>query len=333
MKTAIVSNIILPIKLLFRRERTVIGRERLALLLFCYIPVMLIGVAANFAGATEPSAPFFNYTHTAFLAVAAIVFCLYCKQKIDIGACLAAFTLTGQAIVSVEMLYCAFNATPYYIMLIMANTVLLAMNAMVSVAAYMKKNTIVLGTATLLTYVACALITAEALLESFIPVFAIAFFFVSAIGFWVAKASQKLEDENQKMKRDEMEVLHMLRLKRNEVKAYIELASEKNTVSGTRVLLDRLDRRSRHNILTNIEEYFKARDADMDSVARAFPEFTASEREICRLILRGKRLGEISVILEKKESNITSQRASMRRKLGLKPSDNLLEALQQRMAL
>ena len=61
-----------------------------------------------------------------------------------------------------------------------------------------------------------------------------------------------------------------------------------------------------------------------------FPELTASGREVCRLILQDKKLGEICAILDKKESNINSTRMHIRRKLNMQPSDNLRKVLQER---
>lgn len=320
-----------PFRILYRREHTIIGRQRLSLLLLCYLPVLLMGILANFFGFTQPSASFFNYTHTLFLIAAIAFLLLYGKGKINIGVCLSAFTIIGQSVISIEMVYCALRPTPYYIMLIMANVVLLTMNMTVSMIASMKTNTIILGGITLGIYIVCSFLANDATMKSFIVIFIIAFTFLSLIGVWMAKNVNKMESENEQMKRNELEVLHILRLKKDEVKAFMSLASERSSHDGTKVLLDRLDRKARYNLLANVEEYLKTRDTDLEIIANMFPEFTQSEREICRLILQGKKMGDICLILNKNESNINSQRANMRKKLELKPSENLQKALQQRL--
>lgn len=320
-----------PFRKLYHKEHTTLGRQRLTLLLFCYIPVLFMGIIANFLGITQPYASFFNYTHTLFLITAAVFLWLYCKGEINIGICLSAYTIIGQLFISIEMIYCSFYPTHYYIMLIMANVVLLTMNITVSIVASMKKNTIILGAITLGVYIACSFLAHDNIMKSFIIIFIIAFTFLSLIGVGMAKSVNKIESENEQMKREEMEVLHILRLKRNEVKAFVSLASEKYSHDGTKVLLERLDRKSRHNLISNVEEFIKTRNTDLDIIANVFPEFTPSEREICRLILQGKKLNDICAILNKNESNINSQRANMRRKLGLRSSENLQKALQQRL--
>lgn len=316
---------------LFEREHTITGRQRVGLLVFCYIPIMVLGVLANFLGLTEPSATFFQYTHSVCLAAAVIYLWLYCKGKINITICLASFTIIGQIIISIEMIYCALRPTPYYTMLILANTVLLAMNTTVSLAAYMQKNTLILGAATICVYVACSFISGDSLLKSFIIVFAIAFFFVSLVGMGLAKVSNKLEEENEQLKKEETELLHILRLRKDEVRAFVDLSTKEHPTDGTKVFLSRLDKKSRINLLNNVEEYLKSRSTELDTIEKLFPEFTPSEREICRLILQGKKLGEICMTLGKSESNINSQRTNMRRKMGLQTADNLQQKLLERL--
>lgn len=320
-----------PFRKWLQNEHSVLDRQRLALLLFCYIPFLLLGVAANFLGVTEPSAPFFGYTHTLLVLTAAVFLLLYCRRKISITVCFAAFIIIGQTILSVEMIYCAFQGTLYYDMLIMANMVLLSQNTLVATAGLMRQVPVLLGIATLFIYILCSWITGDELLNSFIVVFILVFLFTSVIGVWVANSMGQLEHENEEYKKGEKELLHILRLKRDEVRAFVALASEKYSHDGTKVLLEQLDTKSKLNLLTNVEEYLRTRNTDLEIIEQKFPELTPSEREICRLILQGKKLYDICRILGKNESNINSQRANMRKKLGLQPADNLQKALQQRL--
>lgn len=320
-----------PFRKWLRREHSLLDRQRLALLLFCYIPFLLLGVAANFLGLTEPSAPFFYYTHTLLVFSAAVFLVLYYRRKISITICFAAFIIIGQTILSVEMIYCAFQRTLYYDMLIMANMVLLSLNALVATAGMMKRVSVLLGISTLSIYILCAWLAGDEILGSFIIVFVQVFLFSSVIGVWVANSMGQLEHENEDYKKGEKELLHILRLKKDEVKAFVALASEKHSSDGTQMLLERLDTKSKHNLLANVEAYLKTKNTDLEIIGQKFPELTPSEREICRLILQGKKLYDICRILGKNESNVNSQRANMRKKLGLQPADNLQKVLQQRM--
>lgn len=314
-----------------RRERSLLGRQRLALLLFGYLPVTVLGIVAIFFEVTGPTSTFFNYTHSCFLLLGATLLYLLYVRKISTAACLSAFTLLGQATLSVEMMYLATSPTQYNLMVIVANTVLLALNAMISMAALLERNTLVLGVATIATYVACTIISGDETLQNFLVLFVISFAIVGIVGQLVAKSTHDIEEENRKLKKDEAELLTILRLRKEEIKAFISLATKKNSQDRTRLLLESLDKKTKHNLLTNVEEFIRSRETERSIIEKTFPELTPSEREICRLVLQGKKLGEICLILSKTESNVNSQRANVRRKLGLQPSDNLLRKLQERL--
>jgi len=57
---------------------------------------------------------------------------------------------------------------------------------------------------------------------------------------------------------------------------------------------------------------------------------TFSEKEICKLILQGHTLKEICAELNKSESNITSQRCHIRKKLNMDRRDDLRRTLEVR---
>lgn len=330
-KHSIFQRISLPVRRLFSQEHDIIGRQRLALLLFGYLPITVFGIIAIFIEVTGPTASFFNYTHVGFLIAVAATLYLFLSRRIKVAACLSAFTVLGQLTLTVEMIYLAMSPTQYNLMVIVANTVLLALNTMISMAALLERNTLILGAATIATYIACTIISGDGTLRNFLVLFIISFTIVGLVGLLVARSTRNMEKENIKLKKGEAELLTILRMKKNEVKAFVALTSKKYSHEGTRVLLENFDKKARRTLIVNVEDYIKARNTGLETIKRAFPELTPSEWEICQLILQGKKLGEISFILNKTESNINSHRANMRRKLGLQPSDNLQVKLQERL--
>lgn len=330
-KHSILHRISLPVRRLFSQEPDTIGRQRLALLLFGYLPVTVFGIIAIFIEVTGPTASFFNYTHGGFLIAGAIMLYMFLSRRIRVAACLSAFTVLGQLTLTVEMIYLALSPTQYNLMVIVANTVLLALNTMISMAALLERNTLILGAATIATYIACTVISGDGILRNFLVLFIISFTIVGLVGLLVAKSTHNMEEEIIRLKKGEAELLTLLRMKKDEVKAYVSLTSKKYSHEGTRELLESFDKKARRNLIVNVEEYLMARNTDLETIKKALPELTPSEREICQLILQGKKLGEISIILNKTESNINTHRANMRRKLGLQPTDNLQEKLQERI--
>lgn len=61
-------------------------------------------------------------------------------------------------------------------------------------------------------------------------------------------------------------------------------------------------------------------------------DLTNSEIQICKLVLQDKSLKEICILLDKTESNITSQRSHIRKKLNMDRKDDLKRTLELRFA-
>ncbi len=326
----ILSCILAFLRRLMHKDDSILGRQHLLLMLFCYLPtiVYLLVCLMDLAG---PDDAFFDYTHGIFLAVITVFLILFFRDKADVVTCLNAFTITGQSLVSMEMLYIAGSPTFENEMLIMANVVLLALNAMISMAAYLKWTTIALTIATSMTYLFCAFISQSPSLWSFAVVFIIAFSSLGTIGLLMARNYERLTSENGQLKKSEEELLSIMILSKEDIKACISLAADKHSDTESCRLIEQLDKKSRRNLLNNIGTYLQAMNYDQITVSSAFPELSASEREICRLVLQNKKLTEICTILDKTESNISTQRANIRKKLGLAHDDNLKERLLARM--
>lgn len=326
----LLSGILAFLQRLMHKDDSILGRQRLLLMLFCYLPtiVYLLVCIMDLAG---PDDVFFDYTHGIFLVVITVFLILFFRDKADIVTCLNAFTITGQSLVSMEMLYIAGSPTLDNEMLIMANVVLLALNAMISMAAYLKWTTVALAIATSITYLFCAFISRSLSLWSFAIVFIIAFSSLGTIGLLMAKNYERLASENRQLKKSEEELLNIMILSKEDITACISLAAEKHSDTESYKLIEQLDKKSRRNLLNNIDTYLQARNYDQITISSVFPELSASEREICRLVLQNKKQTEICTILDKTESNISTQRAHIRKKLGLTHEDNLKERLQARM--
>ena len=175
------------------------------------------------------------------------------------------------------------------------------------------------------------IITGNDILSNFFGIF-LAIFAVSCIlGYRLVQNIRSLEKENTSLKKDEEEFFDLLGQKKEQVRAYFELASGRKDLDKTKALLEMAGEGMRHYIIENVKEYLAVRDTGMLEMETLFPELSASEREVCLLILQGKSLNEVCAILGKKEGNITSTRTHIRRKLDMQPTDNLRKVLQERV--
>lgn len=157
------------------------------------------------------------------------------------------------------------------------------------------------------------------------------FAYIGILGLHIARISEQLQDENETIKQEEEELMHVLRLNKEQLKLYIELAKKEQSEDETLLILNKFSDKTQKYVVDNVMKYVKAQATTSKQIEECFPELSSSERDIVQLILRGYKLGSICMMLNKTESNVNTQRANIRRKLRLQSADNLNDALQKRM--
>lgn len=319
----------LPVALL-KRETSFLGKQQLYVLVY-YTAATLIGLCANLIGMSGPQKDFNLWLNLVFFIMVAMPFAGYILHRISLTAAISGVIMTTQVATSVEMLYCAFAPDEYHLMLIVGNTVLLAVNILFALIAYLAYIPYILCGISMGTYFACICITENGSLANFFLILLVIFITVSVLGSRLVKNIRLLDKENISLKKNEEEFFNMLGMKKEHVEAYMELAREKQGLDRTEALLGMLGEDLHRHVIANVKEYISAQEAGMLEMEKLFPELTASEREVCRLILQDKKLNDICAILGKKESNINSTRAHIRKKLNMQPSDNLRRILQERV--
>lgn len=119
-------------------------------------------------------------------------------------------------------------------------------------------------------------------------------------------------------------------LREEERKALHMLADLKDEEKDMAVnLLSRL-RPEQQNILERAAEQLKTSELSKKAWDLVCADLTNSERVICQMVLEGKMLKEICNELNKSESNITSQRSHIRKKLNMDRKDDLRRELEKR---
>lgn len=97
-------------------------------------------------------------------------------------------------------------------------------------------------------------------------------------------------------------------------------------------LIERLTPETRESLVHHASEHLKKKELDELAWDMICSSLTASEKQICKLILEGYPLKEICSKLNKSESNITSQRSHIRKKLGMSREEDLRRTLEARIA-
>ena len=120
------------------------------------------------------------------------------------------------------------------------------------------------------------------------------------------------------LREEERKALHML----------ADLKDEEKDVAVN--LMSRLRPEQQQKILDRAAEQLKTSEQSRKAWDLVCADLTNSERVICHMILEGKSLKEICIELNKSESNITSQRSHIRKKLNMDRKDDLRRELEKR---
>lgn len=308
-------------------------QERNRFYIYMYITLLLvIAIPLNLIGFTGPNELFYIYANSINLLTGILIFVLLYMQKIKLETSISALLIANQIEIALESIYCAINPSIYNSHLIVGNLVLSTIIIMLSILAYIRNLPLIISIISMGIYGTCILISDNEILQNFFMLYVLIFACLSLLGKKLIVTIQKLEAENTNLKNDEAEMLRILRINKPQIKAYIEFSKKKeSTTEEMEKLLELIGERSQRNIINTVSNYLAEKHTKITIVAKTFPELTLSEVEIARLIIQGKKLKEICEILKKTENNITAHRGHIRKKLGLKPNENLQMALTERL--
>ena len=316
---------------LLKRESNYLDRQR-QWLLVCFAVMLSLGILSNILGLSGAFDPFFTASNIVFLIVVVSSFAAYLLGKIGVVRGIALLAVATQVFIGMDILYSAFVPTlKDNTMVILINMLILAGNMFFSLAAYQARLTRWLVAIALGVYLVCVVVTGNESLRNYFFMMLLILLFISVLSLGIARNGEYLVNANKILQREEEELLQVLRINKKQIKAYVALAKERHNVKQTEHLLDLLGEASQKNVIDNVLQYIQTRELSKQNLERVFPELSSSEREICYLILQNKKLAEICVLLNKTESNITTQRGNIRKKLGMLPSDNLQKVLEKRI--
>ena len=318
------------IRQLFRREHTFVGRQRMMVLLSASLMAFL-GVAANLFKLNLQEEPFFLILHYVYLPLTLGAVLLYFLRAVKVKTAIIMLTLFAQICSTTEILFCSFAPTQYDKLLIAADIFLSIVNILFALMAYLRYLPYVLSLMTLSAFTFGVYYNDSSEAFSFLPLYVLSFTAVSTMGHWLVKNTRDLDHENIRLRQEESLFRRILHLHRSEVNAYLELAERPHEKGETARLFNLMSEKTQQHVVSNLKAYLIDQEMQRKNIAALLPELTPSECEICQLILKGKKLGEICSLLNKSETNICSQRAHIRKKLGLQTKDDLREALRQRV--
>lgn len=308
-------------------ENGVIGRQRLAVLVYTSL-IIILGIPLNLIGLTGPEGKYYFIQNIFHLLLCFIGYFLYFTHRINLTTTLSFTFIVSQLAVSAEMIYCAYNPTFYHLMLIVGNLLISIAIVFFTFTAYMTVIPYIVSSIAIGTYIFCAYTTGDPNLLNFTGIFIIIFIATCLLGYNISNKSLLLQKENLLLKSHEDHLLDFFNMSKEQFDAYIELSTQKQlSLERRKMLLEAMGEKTKLNLFNVVSDQLIQDRTDERIIAEVFSELTPSERQICRLILQHKSIGEICELLGKSQGNITSQRTHIRQKLGLKPNENLKERL------
>lgn len=313
------------------KEKSLLNQRRQRLAVW-YVPILVLGALSDLLELSGSFDIFYKFTNSILLLLTLLWSTCYIVKKMSILRTVSFLSSTTQVLISIDTVYCAFTpAVPHTQMVIFVNILILTANTMFSVATYQGITILTNVVISIVTFFVCMLFTNGHDFQQYAVMVLLVFAYIGILGLHIARISEQLQDENETIKQEEEELMHVLRLNKEQLKLYIELAKKEQSEDETLLILNKFSEKTQKYVVDNVMKYVKAQATTSKQIEESFPELSSSERDIVQLILRGYKLGSICTMLNKSESNINTQRANIRRKLRLQSADNLNDALQKRM--
>ena len=314
---------------LHSRELSPMRRQRLVVLL--YATAILEGVIPIIIMTSAGNHPFLLWSNVALWIVGAVMITLYFMRRLSLDFTINTLAVVIQIELSAEIICCATINSPYTSALVMENLFLAVVVVLLAATAYLHYLPYLLSLLALSAYVYSMVVMNNIFMQEFCPVFFFVFCVICLSSNRIYECTEGLETENKSLHRNEEDIQWVLSMNQEQIKAFVALSKNRDGNEDTGKLLDMVGERAKHNIINAVAAYQKQKEITDRRLQRALPMLTASEIEICAMILQDKRQSDICILLGKSASNINSQRSHIRKKLALAPDDDLKEALLARL--
>ncbi len=312
-------------------EKVFLDRRRQGLAVW-FVLLITLGILADLLELSGSFSIFYKYSNSIMLVLIWTSATCYLLKKTNILQTVSLLSLTTLLFISTDTIYCALvPSVPHTDMVVLVNMLILTANIMFSIATYQTVTTMLNVTLSITTFFVCMVLTNNKDSLQYVAMMTLIFIYIGILGLHITRNSNHLQDENTTIKNEEEELMHLLRLNKEQMRLYIQLAKRKYNEDETKLILAQFNEKTQKYIIDNVTKYLDAEASTEKRIEKAFPELTPSERDIARMILHGHKLGAICTMLNKTESNVNTQRANIRRKLGLQPQDNLYDFLKTKM--
>lgn len=268
------------------------------------------------------------YTLSTLLWVSTgVVFVLYLMQRMSLRVAISTFGIVTQLVESARIVYVAMERPAGFEETIVFNQIISLALIIYLVMAAVRHIPSVVALMSIATIVAAYLCTDKAISRQIVVIFIIVEIFTCVLGDMIRRGIRTLQRENDDYHTTQNHLLSTFRMTKTELLAYLQLGRGGKSDRDINDFFDHIGERTEANLIRAVEQRVALRKMKHADISATFPNFTPTEREVCRLIIGGKTIVEIAGILNKNTNNISSVRIHIRKKLGLAIGKDLREAL------
>lgn len=252
---------------------------------------------------------FYNIVHTIALAVLTYV---VLKRKVVFKTGISLLYILVFVKLAIDSMLCLHYQGDRDNLSVMSNIFIMFILAITAQSQQLNRTT--LGFAVALLPVVAVALSHTQISVLFFSIKAILVGFLMILYVWLYNWEPLIIKElrqPKQLREEERKALHML----------ADLKDEEKDMAVN--LLSRLRPEQQQNILERAAEQLKTSELSKKAWDLVCADLTNSERVICQMVLEGKMLKEICIELNKSESNITSQRSHIRKKLNMDRKDDL----------
>ena len=255
------------------------------------------------------------------------VFVLYLMQRMSLRVAISTFGIVTQLVESARIVYVAMERPAGFEETIVFNQIISLALIIYLVMAAVRHIPSIVALMSIATIVAAYLCTDKAISRQIVVIFIIVEIFTCVLGDMIRRGIRTLQRENDDYHTTQNRLLSTFRMTKTELLAYLQLGRGGKSDRDINDFFDHIGERTEANLIRAVEQRVALRKMKHADISATFPNFTPTEREVCRLIIGGKTIVEIAGILNKNTNNISSVRIHIRKKLGLAIGKDLREAL------
>lgn len=258
----------------------------------------------------------YNVVHT--LALALLMYVVL-KRKVVFKTGISLLYILVFVKLAIDSMLCLHYQSDRDNLSVMSNIFIMFILAITAQSQQLNRTT--LGFAISLLPVVAVAISHTQISSLFFSIKAVLVGFLMILYVWLYNSESVMFKglrQPKQMREEEKKALHML----------ADLKDEEKDMAVN--LLSRLSPEQQQNILDRAAEQLKTSELTKKAWDLVCADLTNSERVICQMVLEGKMLKEICIELNKSESNITSQRSHIRKKLNMDRKDDLRRELEKR---